>query len=230
MRTLASAEQESVVTPRNHAAYLVRMARPVAALRALDGITERARHTGNRYVLALTLLTNASALIQLKQWDKADAALREAATLAAKGDRSTRARIESGRAELELARGNLRSAHQHNERALEIAGYHTDKTERALARILLVASQTALAERAPADAERYAREALALAEGMTRGSETSADVGEALLRLAQARALAGERAGTRPLLARAVRCLSNGLRSDHPLTLEARRVLANATG
>jgi len=228
MRSLASAQQESVVTPRNHAAYLTRMARPAAALRALDGITERARYTGNRYVLALTLLTKASAQIQLKQWDKADAALKEAATLAADGDRSTRARIESGRAELDLARGNLRSAHQHNERALAIAGYHTDKTERPLARILLVASQSALAEQAPADAERYAREALALAEPMARGSETSADVGEALLRMAEARVLAGAHAGTRALLERAVRCLSNGLRPDHPLTLEARRVLTRA--
>jgi eukaryotic-like serine/threonine-protein kinase len=229
MQARGSGQQASVIFQSNHAAYLARMARPVDALRTLDGLGERARHDGSRYMHAGILLTAARAQIVLKQWDQADASLKEAATLAAEGDRSTRALLESHRAELDRARGDIHSAHQHAERALVIAGHHTDNPQIPLMRILLVSAlPTALAEHAFADAERYARDALALAESTARGSDTSADVGEALLRLAQARALAGAHAGTRPLLERAVRCLTNGLRADHPLVLEARDALTHA--
>jgi len=58
-----------------------------------------------------------------------------------------------------------------------------------------------------------------------RGPDTSADVGEALLRLAQARIASGSATGARPLLERALRCLVNGLDTAHPLAVEARRLL-----
>jgi hypothetical protein len=92
---------------------------------------------------------------------------------------------------------------------------------------LSVASQVALLEGRVVGAEQYARDALSLAEPIARGPETSADVGEALLRLVQARVASGASAtDVRPMLERAVRCLTNSLASDHPLTVEARNLLS----
>src|SRR6266702_3714352 len=130
--------------------------------------------------------------------------------------------IESAQAHLDLVRGDQESAHRHADRALELAGYRTAKRERALAAVLRRAAQIAVMEHAAARAEQFARDALAISEPVARGPDTSADVGEALLRLAQAQMLSGVRPDTRALLERAVRCLSNGLAPDHPLTVEAR--------
>lgn len=91
---------------------------------------------------------------------------------------------------------------------------------------LLIAAHVALAEHDAAAAERFAKEALAICEPIARGPDTSADVGEALLRFAQARLLSKAAASEiKPLLTRAVRCLTNGLAPDHSLTREARQAL-----
>jgi hypothetical protein len=83
-----------------------------------------------------------------------------------------------------------------------------------------------LEEHANADAEKFAREALATYEPIVREPDTSADLGEALLRLAQARMSTGSKAEIRALLERAARCLANGLHANHPLTVEARNLIA----
>jgi hypothetical protein len=75
-----------------------------------------------------------------------------------------------------------------------------------------------------ADAQRYASDALRSSEQLARSANSSADVGEALLLAAQATPAAPAQEQRRRL-ERAVRCLSNGLRPDHPLTAEARRLL-----
>jgi hypothetical protein len=131
-------------------------------------------------------------------------------------------------ARLELAQGKREAAHRHRDESLELAGYRTTAPQRSLPRELLFAAQMALSEGAVSDAERYANDALATATAVARGPDTSADVGEALLRLAQSRLAAGVTDGTRALLERAVRCLSNGLDPNHPLTAEARSLLADA--
>lgn len=70
-------------------------------------------------------------------------------------------------------------------------------------------------------------EYLGLAEKIARGPDTSADVGEALVRVVKARRQAGEPASALlPLLERAIRCLDHGLGPDHPETREARGLLA----
>jgi hypothetical protein len=134
--------------------------------------------------------------------------------------------VERIAAEGDAARGQLVSARQHIERSLALTRYHTKRQTRGLQLTLSVASRVALLEGRRAEAEQYARDALSVAEAIARGPETSADVGEALLRLAQARVASGASAtDVRPLLERAVRCLTNGLASDHPLTVEARDLL-----
>ncbi|MEP7245842.1 MAG: protein kinase [Gammaproteobacteria bacterium] len=227
MQAFDSAGQQTATLPRNYATLLLRMARPEESLRIVADILERARRAGNSYVLAYLLFTTGSAYTELRRWDEAESALKEAASLVADGpaDRSVRSQAESFFARLDLARGNLPAARRHSDLSLSLAGYGTPEPQRPLARLLLVAAQVALATRAPGDAERFARDALAIFEPIARGPATSADVGEGLLRLSQARIASGERAEANSLLERAVRCLSNGLGPDHPLTVEARRTI-----
>jgi eukaryotic-like serine/threonine-protein kinase len=212
----------------NYANVLLRMAQPDAAMRALDGVIERARQSGNPADVLLAVLTRSQACIELQRWDEVEAMLQEAGQMLADGtsSRNSRASLETQRARLALGRSDLPTARLHRDRALQLAGFETEKRESSLTRVLSVASRVALAENSAAELERFARAALALNEPNARGPDTSADVGEALLRLAQARGMQGNGEEMRSLLERAVRCLTNGMGEDHPLTLEARKLLA----
>jgi tetratricopeptide (TPR) repeat protein len=86
---------------------------------------------------------------------------------------------------------------------------------------LNLAARASLALGQPEDAEKFARQALQLAEAVARGPDTSADVGEALLLVAMANIAEGRAAEAQPLLERSVRCLTNGLGGAHPRTEEA---------
>jgi hypothetical protein len=130
------------------------------------------------------------------------------------------------RAQLSLARADIQSARQQIESALKLMGYGTDKPERILSKGLIVAADIALQQGLAADAEKFASDALAISEGVARGPDTSADVGEALLLLAKARIALGTTEQARSMLERSVRCLTNGLNADHPLTREAQAALA----
>jgi tetratricopeptide (TPR) repeat protein len=221
---------EHVGYPIGHASLLLRMGKSAAAYQALDGVVERARQAGNPLFHAWALLGAASASIQQGRWDDAEDALKEVASLHASGggDRGTRAFAGAYAAEMALARGDLESARRHRTKFLEFAGYGTLDPRRVPARPLLVAAKIALAEGAAADAERIASDALRLFESKARGPDTSADVGEALLRIAEARLLANPGADVRSMLERADRCLTNGLDASHPLTLEVRKLVARS--
>jgi tetratricopeptide (TPR) repeat protein len=227
---LGDADEAPPLTWVNYALVLLRLERHAEALNELDRVLDRVRATGSPYVLASALLARGAALVELKRWDEADSALREAASLAASGitDRRAGALIEAWMARADLLRGNLASAHRHGDESLELAGYHSPKPERSLPTVLLEVSEIAFAEGAQAKAEQYARDALGIFEPMARGPDTSADVGEALLRLAHARRALEPHADTRPMLERAVRCLSNGLGPKHSLTIEARTLLLSS--
>jgi tetratricopeptide (TPR) repeat protein len=208
----------------NYAKIALRMGRPQEALQAVDEETERVRRSGNALVLANWLEARGAALIQLQRWEEAEKALTEAQSFVSGGlgNKSLGAEIESWQAELDLARGNLEAARHHVDRSLQLAGYHGPKAERSLARVLLVGAKVALIQGAASTGEQFARDALRIAESIERGPDTSADVGEALLRLGQARLALRAPADAHPLLERAIRCLTNGLAPEHPLTLEAR--------
>ena len=208
----------------NYASTLVRMNRPAVALETIDRALNDARAAKNQHVIAYASFVKGWTLIELHRWDEAGASLRDAASLAAGSDvnRNTLALVEAFLMRLDLASGNLQAALGHRARALELAGYHTSKPQRSLARVLVMAAQLALAANAPSDAERFAGDALATAEPVARSHDSSADVGEALLRLAEARMAVGARREASSLLQRAVQCLTNGLEANHPLTLEAR--------
>ncbi|HEY8509123.1 MAG TPA: protein kinase [Steroidobacteraceae bacterium] len=216
--------------PVNHAALLVRLARPHEALQILNEVGERARRVGHGAWLMQSLLLIGWAQTDLQHWEKAEAALTEAAQLAERnpeGNRELRMRVQQRLAELNLARGDLEGARRHIETALTIAEYPDGAFTRATDEVLITASNIALREGRAQDAASYARAALAAGEAVARGSDTSADVGEALLRLARAQIALGRVNDARPLLERAERCLANGLDPEHPLTREARAALAS---
>jgi eukaryotic-like serine/threonine-protein kinase len=228
MREIASQDDAPISMDVHYATLQSRMRRPDAVLRILEPTLERARNSGHAGVLYYVLYIRGDALVQLERWAEAEAALKEGASLAAAGfgNRNVGAYIASVLARMELARGAVQSARQHADRALELAGYRTNKPERGLARILLVAADVALSEGKAADAERMARDSLALSEPNARALDSSADVGEALLRLARARIAARAPAEARSLLERAVLCLTNGFGADHVVTVEARQTLS----
>jgi eukaryotic-like serine/threonine-protein kinase len=216
----------------NFATKLVRLARPDEALRDLDGVVQRARDSGNRTVLTQALLTTGTALVDLARRDEAETALNEVVSLTETGigNKNARALAEAALARLDIVHGDLTAARQHRDSALADAGYHTRAPERGLARVLLSASQIAMAEANAGAAEKFAREALAISEPIARGPDTSADVGEALLRTAEARLSARTRPEPPPtdiksMLERATRCLTNGLGAEHPLVSEARKLI-----
>ena len=228
---LADALSKHVAYPLNTASLLLRMRRHAAAVRELEGILPRARETGSPLLLATTLSFLGAALTQAGRWDEAEAALQEAASLAANEvrDAATSVGIETRLAELALARGALDAARRHADKALELVGFRRVQEERVPLRIrgraLLLSARVALAENAFIEAERMARDALAIWETVARGPDSSADVGEALLWIARARISVRSDADVTSILERAVRCLTNGLEANHPLTVEARTLL-----
>jgi predicted Zn-dependent protease len=227
---LSSVDQEPQQVWVNYATVLLRMGRATDALRQLDDVLAKVRRTGNTSTLTAAQFGRGAALQELKRLDEAAQALNEASTLAAQGlgNKSIGALIESSLAQLDLARGDLASARGHRARAFELAGYRAARPERALAKVLRDGSAIALAEGSNGDSLHWLKDSLAVSESIARGPDTSADVGETLLRMVETqKGVSG--AINKPILERAVRCLTNGLGPDHPLTVEARNLM-NPTG
>jgi len=86
---------------------------------------------------------------------------------------------------------------------------------------LLLSSRIDVALGRTEDAESAAEEALSLFERRARQPEQSADVGEALLVLAQAKAGANDATAARAPASRAVVAPTNSLGADHPLSSRA---------
>jgi|SRR5580658_7433931 serine/threonine protein kinase len=77
-------------------------------------------------------------------------------------------------------------------------------------------------------AETHARDALRIAESVARGPDTSADVGESLFMLARIERAEHHLTEVRALLTRALRCFTEGVGPDAPVTIKAREELANS--
>jgi serine/threonine-protein kinase len=215
------------VIQNHYAAVLLRMERIEEALKVLDPNLKRIRDADNATALLHMLHTKAALHLALHEWAAVESALVEAQPLVDQeaGPPSLLSQMAARRAELALARNDPARARQHMATALSIAGYGTDHPERSLIRVLVSASSIALASGRWVDAEKYAGDALRSSEAIARGPTTSADVGEALLLLAKARAATQSIEQQRSLLERAVQCLANGLGPRHSMTLEARTLL-----
>jgi tetratricopeptide (TPR) repeat protein len=177
-------------------------------------------------MLLQLLNLQAWAAIETGDLKVADQALLEAQALLDQGlgSASVRSQLQLRRGELALARQDHAGAHKHSEQALTLLGFGSGRPERSLSRVLLGASHIALASGRLPDAERFAREALQICERVARGPDSSADVGESLLALVKASPRSPE-SERRERLERAIRCLTNGLGTGHPLTVEARVLL-----
>src|SRR5258708_35813008 len=85
-----------------------------------------------------------------------------------------------------------------------------------------LAARAALALGRAADGEHFARQSLSVAEAVARATDTSANVGEALLLIAKAEIAQGRAPYAQALLERAARCLTNGLGPNPAMPGEAR--------
>lgn len=128
-------------------------------------------------------------------------------------------------ADLETRAGEPQAARGRLDSYLKSAGYAQERTKTILEPALVSAARTTLALGDLAAAESYANDALVIAQKSARARDSSADVGEVLMLLAQLRVASHRSQEANPLLERAVHCLSNGLGTDAPLTDEARKML-----
>lgn len=128
-------------------------------------------------------------------------------------------------ANIEVHAGQAEAARSHLEAFLQSAGYQRAHPTVILWPALASAASTLLALGDLAKAEIYADDALVAAEKSARNRNSSADVGEVLMILAQIKVAARRPQDAKPLLDRAVRCFDGGLGSDAPRTEQARNLL-----
>jgi eukaryotic-like serine/threonine-protein kinase len=225
MHELEPQGQEPSYYAVNYAGLLLKMDQPERALRAVEPVTARARASGNPIALLRALRVSGAALLALGRIDEAASMATEGYAIAEKVDEATRSQMDVLKAQVALARGDVEGARTHSRAALVHAGYGRDQPHTAVGQALITATRVALRAGDMMDAERYGRDALKVTEALARAEDTSADVGEALLRLAQVRLAQASTAEARELLIRAVRCLTNGFDETHAVTLEARDLL-----
>jgi eukaryotic-like serine/threonine-protein kinase len=209
----------------NAASLLVRLGRSQAGVDLARAASVRARSAGNSRWLIFALRAASIGSMNLGQIPAAESAFQEMTTalgnVGSTLDPRYRGLSDTLRGLLELKRGDPAAALQSANTSLAAlagAANGTPLDERAS---LNLAARAALALARPADGERFARQLLAVSEAVARGPDTSADVGEALLLLAEAEIAQGRTTEAQPQLERAARCLTNGLGADQALTREA---------
>jgi eukaryotic-like serine/threonine-protein kinase len=208
-----------------YAERLIRLGRVQEGLDVALTAGTRARSSGNKLWLLAALRAICTAYIDLGRLPEAESTIQETVTALGNGsptDVNYRGLVDRLRGRLELQRGDTGAALQSAKASLAaIGGDANGKSLEGLPSLNLAAA-AALAVGRSAEAQGFAQQALSMAEGVARGPDTSADVGEALLLLAKADMAQGRIAEARPLLERAARCLTNGLGAEHALTREAR--------
>jgi tetratricopeptide (TPR) repeat protein len=207
----------------------LRMGQPAAALDSYSASLSRARHTGDLPSELYALIGHARALLAQGRVAEAEADLADVNRLAAGRETALRKPLVRARitaAEALMARGRLPEARREIEAALsKLRGTTNTHEALYLGGALLIASRIAAGQTRYTDAEAAATEALQLFEQRARNPELSADVGEALLILAQDRRVQGDSDGARRFAGRAVACLTAGLGAEHVKTREAAKML-----
>jgi eukaryotic-like serine/threonine-protein kinase len=225
MRELEPEDEAPSFYAVNHSGLLLRMDRPEQALRAVEPVMARARASGNPLALMRVLRASAAALLALGRIDESASLADEAYAIAQGVDEGNLALMEILEAQVALARDDAGAARTHIRAALSHAGYGRVQPHSSLGQALITATQVALRVGELEDAERFGRDALKATEALARAEDTSADVGEALLRLAQVRLAQGAKSEARELLMRGERCFANGFNDTHARTREARDLL-----
>jgi serine/threonine protein kinase len=212
---------------------LRRLGRVEEARAAVAGQADSFLASGAPNFAARALMEEGAALIELNQPDRARPLLErgiEIETEHPNGGATPRFLAESNAhlADLDMHTGHADAARQRLEKFLGSQGYPRTPAQVALQAALLSAARATLDVGDLSAAETYARDALRTAESVARGPATSADVGESLLVLAEIRSAEHQSTEVRPLLIRALRCLTEGVGPDAPATARARAELADS--
>jgi hypothetical protein len=208
----------------NSADRLIRLGMPQQGLALASTAIALARSSGNSLWLIRALNAQCLAYINSGQLPEAESSLKDLTSALERGsatDPHFRGLLDRVKGLLELRRGDPTAALQSANASLAATGVPANGQSREARASLDLAARAALALGRPVDAERFARQALGMAEAVARTADASADVGEALLLLAKAEIDQGRIAEAQPLLERATRCLTNGLGAEHDLTREA---------
>jgi tetratricopeptide (TPR) repeat protein len=208
----------------NYSVTLIRLGMTGEARDMLAAAREQSRTLGNQFWQALAAFHLGRTLLLAGHPEQAQPHFEEAREIWSKDEVAHRDRLaDLGRtlAEMELARSRNDTAAEYIEAALLKFGYPGNTSGNGLVTALISASRIALAHGDADKATSFAEEALKLAESIARDPRQSADVGESLLTLAEARKTRGQDANARALLERAVEALSNGLGAEHALTKQA---------
>jgi tetratricopeptide (TPR) repeat protein len=204
--------------------FQFRLGQPESAIESYAAAIAEFHRSGNLKSELGARINRARALLLANRLDDADAELREVGgQITSQETTSTLllARWQIVRAQLLLAQGRLQTAQLQIDSAL--MGLRGEATGAAtyVGTALLTASRIARAQRRFGDAERFASDALKPFERLARQPEQSADVGEALLLIAQARRESGDASGARAFAVRARVSLESGLGPGHSLTRAA---------
>jgi tetratricopeptide (TPR) repeat protein len=208
----------------NWGACLFRLGKPQESLIWFDKGLDIAQKEKNLNVQLYARGYRARAMIALQRLADAEAELNTIAELAKKVPGASLppvSRAQITRAELLLAQGHPGPAQNQLDPLIAKVRDPKGGLTSSLGAALLLSSRIAVAQGRSKDAETAAREALSFAEERARQSELSADVGEALLVLAEAQRAGNDASAARESAGRAVVALTNSLGADHPFTREA---------
>jgi serine/threonine-protein kinase len=202
---------------------LLRMERPDAALPWLDQAA-RAWHAqgGTGHELVVRTLRS-HALLQLGRADEARGELPDLTALAQALDQTSRqsfVRAGTARAGVLLALGDLAHAREQISQVVDQVRTSADCARWKIS-ALLMAARVADAVGSVSEAGYYAAEALELAQQRALQAERSADVGEALLVLANLRREEGDLKAAAAMIPHARVALSDALGARHSLTRAA---------
>jgi len=207
---------------------LRRMGRLLEARAIIAGAAQELLGADNPTLLSNVLMQEGAILADLNEPDSARPLLEHAIDIMSRnaaGRAGALAQAQGLLADLETRAGEPQAARGRLDSYLKSAGYAQERTKTILEPALVSAARTTLALGDLAAAESYANDALVIAQKSARARDSSADVGEVLMLLAQLRVASHRSQEANPLLERAVHCLSNGLGTDAPLTDEARKML-----
>jgi serine/threonine-protein kinase len=186
---------------------------------------ELARARGNQGAAIAADFTRVQTLVALGRYEEGEKLLEAVeAALPVSSGRYTRITPATVRAASLLAQGRTAEGVREIEQEIARIGPSTPQNAAPLGALLRTAARVYAAAGDVPRSEQAARDAVALAERTARDPTRSADVGEALLALAQAERRAGDVAQSRATAERAVVSLAGGLGDDHALTSEARRL------
>ena len=206
---------------------LLRLGDARGAQRELRLSAERNRAQGNVAQALWSELALAQASVELGELDAAQRLLAVVEpALARRADAHRRITPGIVTAQLHLARGSLPEALQAIDRELARLGHPPAAPSLAQAAALRVAARVHAAAGDTARALSVASDAVAAAERVARDPARSADVGEALLLLAQAQGMAGNAEAASASAQRAASALANGLGAEHSLARAALALVA----